>query len=127
MKGRRTLVWVGGIVIVAVALALLTYFGVRLLMPEIVVANQGQRQIDEVVVTLPSSRVVFGSIASGQQSTIYYDAEQADGTYQIVISLADGTSISTDCGYVTNSEVGKGLRITLSPEFSVQCQEYQKF
>ena len=98
----------------------------RLVSPEIVIANAGSIPVREVIVQLPSSRVVFGAVQSGGESAIYYGASQADGAYEYSVLLEDGSSWSGRCGYVTDSDHGKRLRLTILGADRSECVEDNK-
>ena len=100
--------------------------GYRTVSPEILVANESLFTIDEVVIQLPSNRIVFGEVLPGSESSIYYSPSQADGTYNYSVSLNNGNRLSGTCGYVTNSEFGKRLRLAVNAEVEVGCRESSK-
>lgn len=101
-------------------------FAYRMVSPEIVVVNRSRHTILETVIQLPSNRVSFGEIAPGSTSTIYYSASQADGTYNYWLTLSNGNRVSGSCGYVTNSEYGKRLKLVLNVTEEVECRESDK-
>jgi hypothetical protein len=100
-------------------------YGFRLVSPEIVVINSSNAVIDEVAVRLPSSRVVFGPIAPGQESTIYYSLDQADGAYEFTVNFTSGSRSSGSCGYVTSSQFGRRLEMRIGVD-GVICLESDK-
>jgi len=113
------------LVLVVVAM-LLGLFAYRLATPEIEIKNSGTAAIAEVVITLPSNRVVFGPIEPGASSTIYYQIDQAEGTYQYVVRFENEVSLSGSCGYVTSAEYGKRLRLIVHGPQSAECVEIDK-
>jgi hypothetical protein len=109
-----------------IGLILSGVFVYRLATPEITVANASQSEIEEVVIQLPSNRVVFGEVPPGAASTIYYSASQADGAYDYSVRFPGEPVLSGSCGHVTKSDHGKRLQlIILGPE-SVECRESNK-
>lgn len=94
--------------------------------PEVVIANQSSQNIIEVIVKLPSNRIVFGSISPESESTIFYSWSQAGGMYEYQVSFADGPSQSGKCGYVTNHEIGKRLTLIVHADLTVTCDESSK-
>jgi hypothetical protein len=118
---RRTLI--GLLLCACVALAALFIY-LRML-PEITVINRGDEVIEEAVVELPSSRVVFDAIAPGEQSTIFYSVRQADGAYRYTIRYGGYPEQVGQCGYVTGAEFGKRLVLIVSTVTPVECQESQ--
>lgn len=101
----------------------LTY---RLASPEIVIANLSQVTLEEVAVRLPSNRIVFGKIAPGEESVIYYSASQADGEYNYSVKFTGQHTLSGSCGYVTNSDYGKRLHVVVLGPEAVECREGNK-
>ena len=110
-------------VLILVGLSVAAIAGYRMVSPEIVVSNESSSTIEEVVIQLPSNRVVFGELPPGSESTIYYSVSQADGTYNYYVSLDNDDRRSGSCGYVTNSEFGKRLRLVVNADDEVECQE----
>jgi hypothetical protein len=113
-------------VLILVGLSFVAIAGYRMVSPEIAVANESSSAIDEAVIQLPSNRVVFGEILPGSESSIYYSVSQADGTYNYSVSLSDGNRLSGTCGYVTNSQYGKRLRLVVNSNEEIECQESSK-
>lgn len=119
----KKLALAAALVIVAALLGLITF---RLASPEIEVRNAGAISIEEVVITLPSNRVVFGTIEPGAGSTIYYSVDQTDGVYQYSINFGDQVSLSATCGYVSSGGYGKRLRLVVHGSQRVECVETNK-
>jgi hypothetical protein len=113
---------------IAVLLALLcTCFGVYIIAsPEVVIANKSSQLINELVVKLPSNRIVFGAVAPKSESSIYYSWSQTDGMYEYHISFANGVTQAGKCGYVTHLEIGKRLLLNVDADFKVVCTESSK-
>lgn len=113
--------------IVILLVLLLASLGIYLIgSPEVVIVNQSSQNIDEVSVKLPSSRIVFGSIPPKSESTIYYSWSQAEGVYEYQVSFADGSSQTSQCGYVTHNEMGKRLTLIVHADLTVTCDESSK-
>ena len=111
---------------VLIGLGVMGVLGYRLASPEIAVANVSGSTIQEVIVELPSNRIVFGSIQPGSESTIYYSATQREGVYSYSISFVDAPPLVGSCGYVTNSEYGKRVQMVISRNGLVECREANK-
>lgn len=103
-----------------------SWFGYRLVAPEIAVANVSRKTIEELIVHLPSSRVSFGELPAGTEQSIYYSASQADGAYNYTVRFVDGKALSGMCGYVTNSEFGKRLQLVVMDPENAECRESNK-
>lgn len=113
--------WVLGIGIGLLALLVALVALLLWVRPAITIVNAHSQTIQETLVQLPASRVAFDAIASGQQATIYYHPRQQDGVYRYRLQLADGTAIVGSCGYVTNSQWGEELVLTLENGGDVRC------
>lgn len=109
-----------------VGLTLVGVFAYRLVSPEIVVANESAAVVMEVVVQLPSNRVVFGSVSPGMQSAIYYSSDQADGTYDYTFTFNGAPDETGSCGYVTAGEYGKRVTLLVTAATSIECHETNK-
>ncbi|MCJ7558436.1 MAG: hypothetical protein MUP90_16195 [Gammaproteobacteria bacterium] len=107
-----------------VGLTLVGVFAYRLVSPEIVVVNESATVLNEVVVQLPYSRVVFGPIPADSESAIYYSASQIGGTYRYTVEFAGGRQVSGSCGTVKQDEYGKQLKILVTRSGSVECHEH---
>jgi hypothetical protein len=101
-------------------------FTYRLASPEIVISNFSQLTAEEIVIQLPSNRIVFGEVVSEAESAIYYSASQADGTYNYSVKFPGKPVFSGSCGYVTNSDYGKRLQLVLLGPEVVECRESNK-
>ena len=108
------------------ALAISSIFVHRLASPEIIVDNVSNLIIEEVVVQMPSNRLVFGEVQPGQSDTIYYSPSQSDGTYHYSIRFPDRPELAESCGYVTNSDYGKRLQLVVLGPSTVECRESNK-
>jgi hypothetical protein len=116
------LIYLAGLASV-IALTLLAYI---IATPEIVIVNLSNQPIEEVVVRLPSNRIVFGQIQANRDSTIYYSWSQSDGAYEYEMRFPGQAIRSGRCGYVTNGEIGKRLTLTVDQNLVVTCVESNK-
>ena len=114
------------ILTVLILLGLLSLFAYTVASPEIVVVNHSSDSIEEVVVRLPSNRVVFDSVPANHDATIYYSWSQSDGAYEYEIRLPNQIVRSGLCGHVTNGEVGKRLILTVEENLEIICTESSK-
>ena len=116
--------------IIALAILLLitvlSGLGYTMLAPEIVVVNHSSHTVEEVVIRLPSNRIVFGNVPVSQEATIYYSWTQRDGVYEYEVKLIGQNVISGRCGYVTNHEIGKQLILTVEKNLEITCTENSK-
>jgi hypothetical protein len=90
-------------------------------MPEIVVTNSSGIDIKVVTIELPKNRIVFDTILNKESSTIYYNLSQPDGSYKYTITFESEKIIRGECGYITNSEVGKVFHLTINNMKEVTC------
>lgn len=113
--------------IIVLLASLITGFGICSIgSPEIVFVNDSSQSISEVIVKLPSNRVVFGAVSPKSESTIYYSWTQADGVYEYQVLLPGGLNQSGRCGYVTQQEIGKRLTLIVHTDLTVTCEESSK-
>lgn len=68
------------ILVSATAFIILAAIAYHLASPKIVLTNRSHSHHDELIVTLPSSRVSFGPIAPGTTDTIYFSRQSTGGT-----------------------------------------------
>lgn len=111
---------------VALALLVAGVIGYRLASPEIVVTNRSSSRIDGIVIQLPSSRISFDAIEPGASSTIFYSVDQADGVCKYVAKLDSGRMVEGQCGYVTNSQYGRRVELTMLVTGEVEHREGNK-
>ena len=115
---------IGLIVLLVLVVAILGTYVIG--SPEVVIVNQSNQNVDEVVVKLPSNRIVFGSISAKSESTIFYSWSQAAGMYEYQVSFAGGSNQTGKCGYVTHHEIGKRLTLIVHADLTVTCDESSK-
>ena len=115
---------IGIIVLLVLLVAFLGLYAIG--SPEVVVENQSSQNVIEVIVKLPSNRIVFGSISPKSKSTIFYSWTQAEGMYEYQVLFADGLSQTGKCGYVTHHEIGKRLTLFVQADLTVTCHESSK-
>ncbi|GGA68968.1 hypothetical protein GCM10011369_08250 [Neiella marina] len=108
------------VVAVVVSAAVVLYHGYFYVLPSVTVINNADITISNARVELPNSGLDFGSIEAKGKNTIYYSLEQSDGQYQFHITMADGAILSGRCGYVTNSEIHKRVRLLVTAD-QVSC------
>ena len=94
--------------------------------PDVVIVNHSRQNVNEVIVKLPSSRIVFGTIPPKSESTILYSWSQAEGVYEYQVSFASGSNQTGKCGYVTHHEIGKRLTLIVHIDLTVTCEESSK-
>ena len=103
------------IIVVAVAVTALVLVGIaayRFLSPKVVVTNKSGFPIEEVALTLPASRVVFGAVEPGGSSTIYYSRQEQSGTL-IYSVLVNDKSHNGSLPYAGSAEFGRVIRIVV--------------
>jgi len=116
---RRALI---GLLIVACLLLAALFVYLRAL-PEIAVINRSGYGIEEVVIDLPQSRVVFDEIPLGGQSTILHSMRQSDGVYKYLIRFSFDARLAGECGTISNAQLGKRLALIVQSLNAVECRE----
>ena len=113
-------------IIILLAL-LITGLGIYVISsPEVMIVNHSNQNVNEVIVELPSNRIVFGAISPKSESTIFYSWSQVEGVYEYQVSFASGSKKIGKCGYVTHHEIGKRLILIVNEDLSVTCEESSK-
>ena len=92
-----------------------------MVMPEIVVTNKSGLHVKVVTIQLPSNKIEFDTILPGESYTIYYNLEQADGTYKYSIQFETGETLKGECGYLTHNEIGKAFQLIIHNINKVSC------
>jgi hypothetical protein len=110
---------IAGIILVGTALS--GYFGYFYIMPNVTVVNASNRHVPSFTVTLPDSRLDFGSLNPDETNTIYYSIDQTDGYYSATVITTDGRQLSKTCGTVTGNEIHKRVNITLTEAQGLTC------
>jgi hypothetical protein len=105
----------------AVTLMFVGVTAYRLLSPKVVVTNQSRYQVQEVTLSLPSSRVTFGAIEPGDTSTIYYSAQKKSGSLDYQVQVNDITHTGS-LPYSDAGEYGRVIRIEVDAEGLVTVQ-----
>lgn len=113
--------------IIVLVMSLGAFLGIyRIGSPEVVIVNQSSQHVTELIVKLPSNRIVFGSVSPKSESTIFYSWLQAEGEYEYQISFSRGSNQAGKCGYVTPYEIGKRLTLIVRADLTVTCDESSK-
>ena len=113
--------------IIVLLVLLVTGLGIYVVgSPDVVIVNHSRQNVNEVIVKLPSSRIVFGTIPPKSESTILYSWSQAEGVYEYQVSFASGSNQTGKCGYVTHHEIGKRLTLIVHIDLTVTCEESSK-
>jgi hypothetical protein len=94
--------------------------------PDVVIKNHSSQNLNEIIVKLPSSRIVFGVISPKTESSIFYSWSQAEGVYEYQVSFASGLNQTGKCGHVTHHEIGKRLTLIVHMDLTVTCEESSK-
>ena len=94
--------------------------------PEVVIVNHSSQYINEVIVKLPSNRIVFGVISPESESTIFYSWSQAEGVYDYQVLFANGLIQTGNCGSVIHHEIGKRFTLIVHADLTVMCEESSK-
>jgi hypothetical protein len=103
-------------------LVIASYYLYFFINPSVTVINESDNVITKAIISLPESRLNFGSIEHKQESTIYHSLSQNDGSYNYSFKI-DGKKITGACGYLTNNEFNKRFVITVSKSNLVGCSQ----
>ena len=87
----------------------------RLLSPKVVVINQSSFAIQEVTLSLPSSRVTFGAVEPGGTSTIYYSPQNRSGTLNYSVQVNDMPH-NGSLPYAGSGEYGRVIKIEVDAQ-----------
>ena len=98
------------------------YYGYFYVTPNVTVVNSSQNSVPSFVVTLPNSRLNFGSLDPGATNTIYYSMDQSDGNYSANVVTSDGSKLHKSCGSVTKNELHKRVVITYTKSGRIVCK-----
>ena len=113
--------------IIVLLVLLVTGLGIYVIgSPDVVIVNHSGQNVNEVIVKLPSNRIVFGAVASKSESTILYSWSQVEGVYEYQVSFASGLNQTGKCGHVTHHEIGKRLTLIVHIDLTVTCEESSK-
>lgn len=96
------------------------------LAPEVVIKNQSDTRVEEVVIQLPSNRIVFGRVDAKQKLKIFYSLSQSDGEYVYQVMIQDQPIQSGHCGQIANNQFGKQLNLIINQDLGVVCKEGSK-
>jgi hypothetical protein len=99
----------------AVTLMIVGITAYRLLSPRVVVINQSNFPVQEVTLSLPSSRVTFGVIEPGDTSTIYYSLQKRSGSLDYQVQVNDITHTGS-LPYSDAEEYGRVIRIEVDAQ-----------
>ena len=103
----------------AVALLGLSAAAFHVASPKVVLVNHSSIAFDELVVTLPSSRVSIGPVAPNSSDTIYFSRQATDGT--ATYSLHAG-NIAVEHGsfqYVASGQFFRVISVTIQADGTV--------
>jgi len=95
------------------AVMLLTGAGYYFVTPKATISNLSSLEYDEFVVTLPSSRIVFGPVEANSASTIFYSRQDKSGIAEYLLRDENDTIASDTFPYAEGSELGRVLRFTI--------------
>ena len=103
-------------------LVIASYYLYFFINPSVTVINESDNIITKAIVSLPESRLNFGSIEYKQENTIHHSLSQNDGSYNYLFQI-DGKTITGTCGYLTSNEFNKRFVITVSKSNLVGCSQ----
>src|SRR5205085_11671034 len=88
----------------------------------LVVINQSNQAISFLTVKVGGETTQFHNLAAGMRVSAPFRIV-GDDHYELRVQLADGTSIATDYGYVTNGMDDVHATFVIAPDGKVQCDE----
>jgi len=87
--------------------------GYYFITPKAVVSNLSDTQYDELVISLPSSRISFAPVEAHSSNTILYSRQNKSGMGTYSLRSADLVISSNEFLYSEGSEIGRVLRFTI--------------
>ncbi len=104
--------------------ALLFIFGFAWyrLIPFVVIDNRTTHGLSHVLVDLPTQQLTVRDLAAGDTQRLRHSPKQADGTYNYIVSTADGQRQVGSCGYVTAGMYGWHMQLIVEPGLQVRCE-----
>lgn len=93
----------------------------RLLSPKVFVTNQSRYPVQEVTLSLPSSRVTFSAIEPGATSTIYYSPQKKSGSLDYQVQVNDIIHTGS-LPYSDAAEYGRVIQIEVDAQGLVTVQ-----
>ena len=92
---------------------LVTGAGYYFITPKVVVSNLSDTQYDELVISLPSSRISFAPVEAQSSGTIFYSRQEKAGTGTYSLRTGNLVIFSNDFLYSEGSEIGRVLQFTI--------------
>ncbi len=108
--------------IYSVVMAFIVAYAAWQLTPRIIIDNQSEAALDQVIIDLPSSRIVVDDMPASSQQQHFHSPSQPDGNYNYIVTLGDGQRRIGSCGHVTNNMWGAKMKVIVEPGFEVRCE-----
>lgn len=106
---------------VAVALLGLSAAAYHVASPKVVLVNRSDAAFDELVVTLPSSRVSIGPIAPHSSDTVYFSSQASGGTATYSLHAGDIEVEHGSFQYVASGQLFRVISITIQADGTVSA------
>jgi hypothetical protein len=106
-----------------VAVPLTIGAGYYFISPKAIVSNLSEKEYDELIISLPSSRISFGPIEAQNSSTILYSRQHQAGmgTYSL---RSEGSEIFCNSfSYAEGNEFGRVLHFTIDSNGQVSVND----
>ena len=87
--------------------------GYYFITPKVVVSNLSDNQYDELIISLPSSRISFSPVEAQSSDTIFFSRQNKAGTGSYSLRSGDLVVSSSDFLYPEGSEIARVLRFTI--------------
>ena len=97
--------------LIAIPLVLAT--GYYFITPKAILSNLSDTDYDEFVISLPSSRILFGPVGVRSSNTIFYSRQNQSGIGSYSLRSASTELSGNDFPYLEGSEIGRVLRFTI--------------
>lgn len=97
--------------------------GYYFISPKAVVSNLSNTNYDELIITLPSSRISFGPVEPQSSNTILFSRQNQSGTGSYSLINADTELFGSDFSYEEGSELGRVLRFTIDSSGQVSIED----
>lgn len=110
-------------IVIVIAMLLIFGAGYYFISPSITLVNHAGVTVESAIVTLPDSRLDFGSLKDQQENRIYYQLGPKTGSYRYHIKLENGGELLGHCLALDRYDLHKRVVITILSANQVSCQE----
>ena len=97
--------------------------GYYFISPKAIVSNLSDTSYDELIISLPSSRISFGPIEAKSSSTIFYSRQHRPGMGTYSLRSESSEIFGSNFPYAEGSEFGRVLRFTIDSNGQVSVND----